>query len=73
MLKPIEQAFFRFIYKKKVVRNAERWSENLVILIGASTISCVLYFWKPFDAWAERDRRTQAPFAQNSTPYKLTE
>jgi hypothetical protein len=29
-------------------------------------------FMETIDGWAERDRKSHAPFAQNATPYKIT-
>ena len=63
---------FRFLYKKRSVRLASTWTEYMHILMISSVLSCLLYMWKPFDAWAERDKKTLSPWAQNITPYKLS-
>jgi hypothetical protein len=72
MLKGLEQSIFKFLYRKRTVRLAPKWIYQLQALMTTSVMYCVLVLWQPFDAWAERDRKTMAPTSRNMNPYKFT-
>jgi len=47
----LEQSILRFLYRKRTVRLASKWSERMQSLMFTSAMMCLFVFSAPFDGW----------------------